>query len=58
MDIGYGKASLNEDIVHALQAIVEGSEDELQLPDVEKRQQFIRPIWSQLITSLFMNEMR
>ena len=58
MDIGYGKVSLHEDIVHALQAIVEGLGDELQLPDVEKRQQFIRPIWSQLITSLFMNEMR
>jgi hypothetical protein len=58
VDIGYGKVSLHEDIVHALQAIVESLGDELQLPDVEKRQQFIRPIWSQLITSLFMNEMR
>jgi hypothetical protein len=38
-DIGYGKSSIQEDIVHILQAIVKGLEAKLQWLDAEKRQQ-------------------
>jgi hypothetical protein len=37
-ETGIGKSTIHEDTVHVLDTIVEGLDDQLQWPDVEKRQ--------------------
>jgi hypothetical protein len=38
-ETGLGKSTIHGDTVHVLEAIVEGLDDQLQWPDVEKRQE-------------------